>query len=488
MPKKARTRSELSGTKLADILEPHIEDPRCFEKTTTGKQMTAAIQKKTAMWKSLLDGSPKVTFTKKVVTEAFLTIRSRKASGWKMKAEKSEKWAECMGKRFRGQASFLQVATNKQLGWAMAIAARTSSTVTPEVEENSQRPSDVAADDAAADDAADAADDDNFDEDDDDDDDEEEEEEEEEEEDDADDEIEGKAEKRTPGAEAVEEDPEVPRSQKHLLRKSPEKMPALAVEATEAITTWDVELKNAFRYKIVGGEQAEWATRLELPATDEPDAPMVAVFEDGSKSEVHDFTVRDHRAREEAEEVPPKFETFFSKTMGNKEVMVSKRQIKKGEKDIICLHHGGRQITLLTPSDQQSEGECVTMMIKVAEAYIGDKIGVYEARLLKTDLSDTLKKEKADIANALKKQKGEEAKALKKQEAEEEKKKKPASTSGAGSSSKRAGAPLAGQAAPPKKPKSTATDALPATAQTHAAEGDPTEADIKKQMDDLWGW
>ena len=68
-------------------------------------------------------------------------------------------------------------------------------------------------------------------------------------------------------------------------------------------------------------------------------------------------------------------------------------QIKKGEKDIICLHHGGRQITLLTPSDQQSEGECVTMMIKVAEAYIGDKISISEARLMKSELSETLKKE-----------------------------------------------------------------------------------------------
>ena len=74
----------------------------------------------------------------------------------------------------------------------------------------------------------------------------------------------------------------------------------------EWVVCWHLTEEKAFRSKVRGASAPQFASDLEPPEDGDLDAPMVAVWPDGTKDPVYEYTLRDKMAADEAKKTEDK--------------------------------------------------------------------------------------------------------------------------------------------------------------------------------------
>ena len=384
---KRRARVQVDVTQLAQLLATHIQQPKWLDYDAdlkTAKLQTDKFDEQ--LWTAILKKYGKAVFCKKAVELALKEVRAKKGDEWKMPDKKLDKWAKVMAGRFTCQATHLMRGIRQQSKWAMKIksaseenetqAAETSDAVDEEEEEDGlEDAGDNEAEDEGGDDSGDFSDD----------------------EDTQEPPIKKqktKAECKEAGSEGeaandeeMLDDQEEDGSEKHFVG-------------------WHTEAKKAYRVKLAGhagADAPEFAVDLEVPEDAESDDGMIAVWADGSKSTLPDYTIKDHKFHG-ATGVLPVCRRAQANGSGlnigekdGKKILVKPRRV--GQKHAVVIFEAGLQVGQLIIDGEFTVEDATKIMKETAEAYVGGAITKLQIKKFKDDLVKAMKATKTNRTN-----------------------------------------------------------------------------------------
>ena len=90
---------------------------------------------------------------------------------------------------------------------------------------------------------------------------------------------------------------------------------------------WHTEDHKAYRMAVAGDPPPIPAKDLEEPVEGGLDAPMIAVWSDGTKNQLLDYSLRDHRQWQKLQAETEELPTHMLEMMGEDKVTVKTRRL-----------------------------------------------------------------------------------------------------------------------------------------------------------------
>lgn len=159
---------------------------------------------------------------------------------------------------------------------------------------------------------------------------------------------------------------------------------------------WHTEDHKAYRMAVAGDHPPDPAKELEEPTEGGLDAPMIAVWSDGTKNQLLDYSLRDHRQWQKLQAETEELPTHMVEMIGEDKITVKTRRLSsatRGGRLIICILKNGDQLTQLIVDAPLTVDHCVEIMTKLARDYIAGTISLPELKKMKKKVSDDKIKE-----------------------------------------------------------------------------------------------
>ena len=93
---------------------------------------------------------------------------------------------------------------------------------------------------------------------------------------------------------------------------------------------WHTEDHKAYRMAVAGDHPPDPAKELEEPTEGGLDAPMIAVWSDGTKNQLLDYSLRDHRQWQKLQAETEELPTHMVEMMGEDKITVKTRRLSSG--------------------------------------------------------------------------------------------------------------------------------------------------------------